>query len=51
MDTTNTDRAHWGAAALNTFARNAKESPPITAEGAASLARPAAEQHAQPAIL
>ncbi|WP_127354160.1 hypothetical protein [Actinacidiphila soli] len=49
MDATNTDRARWGAAALDTFARNAKEFPPITAEGTASLARLAAEQHAQAA--
>lgn len=49
METTNTDRARWGAAALDAYARNAKEAPPITAEGFASLARFAAEQYAQAA--
>ncbi|WP_127357649.1 hypothetical protein [Actinacidiphila soli] len=49
METTNTDRASWAAAALDTFASNAKKVPPITAEGAANLARFAAEQYAQAA--
>ena len=49
MDPTNTDRARWGAAALDAYARNAKDVPPITAEGTASLACFAAEQYAQAA--
>jgi len=49
VEATNTDRARWGAAALDAYARNAKDVPPITAEGSASLARFAAEQYAQAA--
>jgi hypothetical protein len=37
-ETTNTDRARWGAVALDAYVRNVQQVPPITAEEYAQAA-------------